>query len=90
MKIETGEDPLEVLRQRFDIRLKASELFIMPYFNDFLGGRPMNRKSSGRNPKSVEYLGPILRGGSVDIENAEVYLLDGSFLGTINQLKTMS
>ena len=90
IKIETGEDPLEVLRQRFDVRLKASELFIMPYFNDFLGGRPMNRKSSGRNPKSVEYLGPILRGGSVDIENAEVYLLDGSFLGTINQLKTMS
>lgn len=90
LKIKTGEDPFEVLRQHFNIRLKASELFIMPCFSDFLGGRPMNRKSSARNPKSVEYLGPILHGGNVDIENAEVYLLDGAFLGTINQLKTLS
>jgi putative SbcD/Mre11-related phosphoesterase len=89
-KMKAGHDPFEVLRKNFKVRLKASELFIMPYFNDFLGGRPVNRKSSAKRAGSVEYLGPILRGGNVDIENAEVYLLDGAFLGTVNQLRTLT
>jgi len=90
IKTKPGEAPLEVLQRNFKVWLKASELFIMPYFNDFLGGRPINRRSSVRKPESVEYLGPILRGGNVDLENAEVYLLDGAFLGTVSQLKTLS
>jgi len=90
VKVKPKENPLELLRQRFHVQLKASELFIMPYFNEFLGGRPINRKSSGRGAKSVEYLGPVLRSGSVDLENAETYLLDGTFLGTINQLRSLS
>jgi len=90
LKVKLDEDSLEALQGNFKVRLKASELFIMPYFNDFLGGRPINRRSSVKKPESVEYLGPILRGGNVDIENAEVYLLDGAFLGTVNQLKTLS
>jgi hypothetical protein len=90
IKTKPGEAPLEVLQRNFKVWLKASELFIMPYFNDFLGGRPINRRSSVRKPESVEYLGPILRGGNVDLENADVYLLDGAFLGTVSQLKTLS
>jgi len=90
MKAEPNKDPIELLNQRFQVRLRASELFIIPYFNDFLGGRPINRKSGERGAKSVEYLGPVLRSGSVDMENAETYLLDGTFLGTINQLKSLS
>lgn len=89
-RMKPGDDPLEILRKSFKVRLKASELFIMPYFNDFLGGRPINRRTSAKRAGSVEYLGPILRGGNVDIENAEVYLLDGAFLGTVNQLRTLS
>lgn len=90
IKTKHSEDPLEILQIKFKIHLRASELFIMPYFNDFLGGRPINRRSSVEKPKSVQYLGPILRGGNADLENAEVYLLDGAFLGTTNQLKTLS
>ncbi len=90
IRMKTDIAPFEILRQRFNVRLKASELFIMPYFNDFLGGRPINRRSAGRGRKSVEYLGPILRSRSADIENAETYLLDGAFLGTVSQLRSLS
>jgi len=90
VKIKAGDDSIKLLRQRFNVSLKASELFIMPYFNDFLGGRPINRTSPWRGTKSVEYLGPLLRSGNVDIENAETYLLDGTYLGTVSQLRALS
>jgi len=90
IKLKPNMDPFELLRQRFHVRFKASELFIMPYFNDFLGGRPINRRSTERGAKSVEYLGPVLRSGTVDMENAETYLLDGTFLGTVSQMRSLS
>lgn len=89
VRSKLGEDPLNLLNQRFNIRFKASELLIMPYFNAFLGGRPINRGTSARRGKSVEYLGPVLRSKSVDMENAETFLLDGTFLGTIKQLRSL-
>jgi len=90
IKLKPDADPFKVLRQRFNVRLNASELFIMPYFNDFLGGRSINRRSPEKGAQSVEYLGPILRSKSVDMENAETYLLDGTFLGTVNQLQSLN
>jgi len=89
-KVDANTDAIKLLRQQVNVRLKASELFIMPCFNDFLGGRPINRSLRDRYPRSIEYLGPVLRSGSVDLDNAETYLLDGTFLGTINQLKSLS
>jgi len=92
-RLKSGEDPFKVLQRNFHVKFKASELYIMPYFNEFLGGRPINRRVTGRSDrmgKSIEYLGPLLRSGSVDIENAETYLLDGTFLGTVNQLRSLS
>jgi hypothetical protein len=40
--------------------------------------------------KNEKIVGPVLRASAVDIENAETYLLDGTFLGTIKQLRTQS
>jgi hypothetical protein len=34
--------------------------------------------------------GPVLRSEAVDMKNAETYLLDGTFLGTLEQLRTLS
>jgi hypothetical protein len=34
--------------------------------------------------------GPVLRSEAVDMKNAEAYMLDGTFLGTMNQLKTLA
>lgn len=91
-RVKPSEDAIKALQKNFHVRFKASEFYIMPYFNEFLGGRPVNRASvrSGRGSRSIEYLGPMLRSGSVDIEDAETYLLDGTFLGTVNQLRGLS
>jgi putative SbcD/Mre11-related phosphoesterase len=72
-------------KRQFDAKPKVIQLFIMPCFNDFLGGRPINKKSERRS-----YVGPVLRSDAVDIDRAEVYLLDGTFLGTIAQLRALN
>jgi len=83
--LKPDQDAIAELQNRFDIRFKASELFIMPHFNDFLSGRPINRGGQG-----IAYLGPVLRSGCVDMENAEAYMLDGTYLGTVRQLRSLS
>jgi metallophosphoesterase superfamily enzyme len=58
----------------------------MPSFNEFLGGKPLNKGKAGKE----RIVGPVLRSEAVDMENAETYLLDGTYLGTLSQLKTLS
>jgi putative SbcD/Mre11-related phosphoesterase len=70
-------------------KVKVSQLFIMPSFNQFLGGRPINEKRRQR-VKGESFIGPILRSGCANMDEAEIYLLDGTFLGTVSQLKTLS
>jgi putative SbcD/Mre11-related phosphoesterase len=89
VRVAVNVDAVKLLRQQVNVRLKASELFLMPCFNDFLGGHPINRNGRSGYSRSIEYLGPVLRSGSVDLDNAETYLLDGTFLGTVNQLKSL-
>jgi hypothetical protein len=78
-----------VLNEHHKVKLNVSQLFIMPSFNQFLGGRPINKRKRGKK-KTDAYIGPILRSGCVNIDGAEVYLLDGTFLGTVDQLKALS
>ncbi|MBS7609655.1 metallophosphoesterase [Candidatus Bathyarchaeota archaeon] len=67
---------------------REQKVIIMPPLNEFLGGQPINEDGSrrGRLGKG-ELLGPFLRSGCVDIGDAEVYLLDGTYLGSVAQLK---
>jgi putative SbcD/Mre11-related phosphoesterase len=89
-KVKIKENPEKTLREHYKIKPKASQLFIMPSFNDFLGGRPLNeRKRLGKNNAEM-VVGPVLRSEAVDMKNAETYLLDGTFLGTLEQLKALS
>jgi len=62
---------------------KIKKLIIIPAFNDMLGGLQMNGDSSNK------LLGPLLWSGCVDIDNAEAYLLDGTYLGTIASLRRL-
>jgi putative SbcD/Mre11-related phosphoesterase len=64
---------------------RVCQLFVMPCFNHFLGGRPINRLSKGR-----KYISPLLRSKAVDLDSADVSLLDGSFLGKVDQLRTLA
>jgi len=82
-------DPQEALTERFHVKLAARRCVFVPPFNDFLGGRPVNSKRM-EETHAGEQLGPILRSGAVDMDNAEVHLLDGTYLGHVKQLKALS
>jgi len=34
-------------------------------------------------------IGPVLRSEAVNVDNSELYLLDGTYLGTLNQLRNL-
>jgi hypothetical protein len=82
-----GKGELEkLLFERYGVRPLATKCVFVPPFNDFLGGRPVNSKRI-EETHAGEGLGPILRSGAVDFEDAEVHLLDGTYLGRVKQLK---
>ena len=89
-RIKTDGSVEETLRKRYGIKPATSQLFIMPSFNDFLGGRPLNKRKTSETARTKRIAGPVLRSEAVDMENAEIYILDGTFLGTLNQLRTLS
>ena len=84
------KQPREILRDKYDIDLRAENLVIMPAFNDFLGGQAINRSSISRRRRFREFIGPVLRSGSINFEKAETYLLDGTFLGSLDRLMSLS
>lgn len=77
------------LQNDFGVKLKTNNLLVMPSFNDFLGGRPINEVYSTGEAATEGFIGPVLRSQAVNVEAAEVYLLDGTYLGTLNQLKRL-
>jgi putative SbcD/Mre11-related phosphoesterase len=79
----------ETLQKHYHVKSKASELFIMPSFNDFLGGRPINETRPRKEIGAEALIGPVLRSEAVDADNADLYLLDGTYLGTLNQLRRL-
>jgi len=76
-------DPLEAFEKRYHVQVGDPQMVIMPTFNDLLGGLPVNSEA----PKSL--LGPLLRTGAVEIGGFDVYLLDGSFLGSVGFLRSL-
>jgi metallophosphoesterase superfamily enzyme len=79
----------ETMWKHYNVKLKAKEIFIMPSFNDFLGGRPVNETKPRKEIGSEALIGPVLRSGAVDVDNSELYLLDGTYLGTLDQLRNL-
>ena len=53
----------------------------MPAFNHIIGGMAFNSKD-------FEPLGPLLKNEIFKWKEAKVYLLDGTFLGKLNELKS--
>ncbi|MFQ6128536.1 MAG: metallophosphoesterase [Thermoplasmata archaeon] len=59
------------------------ELILMPTFNDFCGGFPVNDSKS-------KPIGPLLRSELIDLENSRIYLLNGVDLGKLKDLMIAS
>jgi putative SbcD/Mre11-related phosphoesterase len=85
--ITSKGDPEKLLDERFHVKLAAARCLFVPPFNDFLGGRPVNSPRL-EETHAGEGLGPLLRSGAVDMDGAEVHLLDGTYLGRVRQLKS--
>jgi len=89
-RLRMKENPRDVLRTKFNVDLKTENLIIMPSFNDFLGGQAINRSTITKQKRFREFIGPVLRSGSVNLEKGEAHLLDGTFLGTLDRLAKLS
>ena len=84
-RIKIEGTPEETVKKHYNFKPRTDQMFIMPSFNDFLGGRPINetRPRKGQTPM----VGPVLRSEAVDLPTSEIYLIDGTYLGTLNQLR---
>jgi len=81
--------PEETVKKHYNFKPHTSQLFIIPSFNDFLGGRPINETKPRKKGQTPTMIGPVLRSEAVDLDNSEVYLLDGTYLGTLNHLRRL-
>lgn len=79
-KLEPKKFPKKL---RSAIEDNGPELLVMPAFSELVGGAAVN--------KSIpeELLGPMFKAGAVKLDEAEVYMLDGTFLGTIAALRKL-
>ncbi len=77
-KLDASKFPKKIKGQ---INGELPELLVMPAFNELVGGAAVNR----RIPK--ELIGPMFKAGAVELEKAEAYLLNGTFLGEVHDLR---
>lgn len=89
IKFKADEDIRTLVKSSLSMEIRVKNLLIMPSFNDFLGGRTINRASIAREAIFKDFMGPVLRSGSVNLSKAEVYLLDGTFVGSLEQLSLL-
>ena len=73
----------QILKRYKNFKAKGQELIIMPAFNEPGGGTPVT------SPEP-EFLGPILKNKCIDLDNAKIYLLDGTDLGRLGELTELS
>ena len=59
-------------------RYGDKELIVMPAMSRFYGGSPVNEG---------KLLGPILNSDEFDVDGAEIYLLDGTYVGKLGKIK---
>ena len=77
LKCEVSNKKIE---EKFGIKTKFKQGIVMPAFNHLIGGMAFNSKD-------FEPLGPLLKNEVLKWKEAEVYLLDGTFLGNLKDLK---
>jgi len=81
LNIKIDENPRETLKRSIGIELNDPMLIIIPAFNDLIGGASLNRLKK-------RLMGPVLNSGTINVADAEVHLIDGTYLGTAKQLRT--
>jgi putative SbcD/Mre11-related phosphoesterase len=88
-RIKIEGTPEETVKKQYNFRPRTTQIFIMPSFNDFLGGRPINETPPRKEKRTSTMVGPVLRSDAVGLGNSEIYLLDGTYLGTLSHLRRL-
>lgn len=79
--VKLAGDPLTVFEEKYGFALQTREVLIMPAFNPLLGGSSVNKRME------KPFLGPLLQSGAVNLDKAEVFLLDSTYLGALEDLR---
>ncbi len=88
MRIKPQKKAEEQANKQLGVDLVDQQCIVMPSFNENLGGRSVNRRiEHGGRERTL--IGPVLRSSAVDFENAELHLLDGTYLGTVRHLQSL-
>jgi len=82
--IQFEGDPTQKFEETYRSPVLDSQIILMPAFNDLVGGLPVNSET----PRTL--LGPLLRTKAIDTTDFEIYLLDGTYLGHVGFLRTLS
>lgn len=69
---------------RKEVNKNELEIMIIPAFNKLVEGGAINREI----PEKL--LGPLFKNDAINLEDAEVHLLDGTFLGKLKNLRNIS
>ncbi len=78
-----GKINIEKIKNKYNSEKTGKlEIIIIPPFNKLLGGKPINKKQ-----KNDELMGPLLRNNFVYLDECELYLLDGTYLGKLRELR---
>lgn len=77
------KDPFATFNEKFGFTPSNPRLIVMPTFNDLVGGFSVDRLEK-------EVSGPVIGSiGEAGRANAELYLLDGTLLGTVKQFSQL-
>lgn len=77
---KTKGDPIQAFRSIYSVMVGSPQIIVLPTFNPMLAGTPIN------SPSHQEHIGPLFRSKAIDLPNAELHLLDGTYLGRLSSL----
>lgn len=69
------------IEEKYKEKGKIKEAVVVPAFNPLIGGMPVNRKAE------EVLLGPLMKNEVIKLKECGVYLLDGTYLGKVKNLK---
>lgn len=71
-------------RLQKEMKGEGPEITIAPAFSTLIGGGAINRQI----PEKL--IGPLFKAGAIDMKEAEIYLLDGAYLGKLKNLRELT
>ncbi|MHA1300690.1 MAG: metallophosphoesterase [Candidatus Helarchaeota archaeon] len=73
------KSPVTQLEKKFNVKIKNPDIIVMPAFNKLIKGYPINKKP-------LKLLGPIFQSGAIKLNEAEIIMLDSTYLGKLGEL----